>query len=158
MMTVGYHLAYLHRRLAMQSVASLQTVALSATIDDAEDMMRFFNLKKSAFCYKQSVARKLQPCWVHIEDEERELTLFFDDLHRRSGCKKLLVFANSRKKCEQLYRYAESRGFFFSGKFFYITLIYLPKRESSSSLHLEIEKWEFALQQVLWSWGLILGM
>lgn len=113
----GYHLAYLHRRLAMQCVASLQTVALSATIDDAEDVMRFFNLKKSAFCYKQSVARKLQPCWVHIEDEERELTLFFDDLHRRSGCQKLLVFANSRKKCEQLFHLLNQEGFF-SGKVF----------------------------------------
>src|SRR3990167_8385693 len=64
--------------------------------------MRFFNLREPPFFYKQSVARKLQPCWVHIEDEEQELTLFFDDLYHRSGCKKLLVFANSRKKCEQL--------------------------------------------------------
>jgi Lhr-like helicase len=108
----GHHLSYLRRRLAMQSSASLQTVALSATIDDAEDIVRFFNLKKSAFYYKQSVARKLQPCWVHIEDEKRELTLFFDDLYRRSGCQKLLVFANSRKKCEQLYEVLNQEGFF----------------------------------------------
>ena len=83
----GHQLSYLHRRLAMQSIGSLQTIALSATIDDAEDIMRFFNLKKTAFYYKQSVARKLQPCWVHIEDEERELTLFFDDLYRRRAVK-----------------------------------------------------------------------
>jgi Lhr-like helicase len=99
----GRQLAYLHRRLAMQSIGALQTVALSATIDNAEDIMRFFNLNKPVFYYKQSVPRKLKPCWVHIEDEERELTLLFDDLYLRSGCKKLLLFANSRKKCEQLY-------------------------------------------------------
>ncbi|OHE78417.1 MAG: hypothetical protein A3F67_11205 [Verrucomicrobia bacterium RIFCSPHIGHO2_12_FULL_41_10] len=98
----GRQLSYLHHRLAMQAEARLQTVALSATIDNAEDIMRFFNLREPPFFYKQSVARKLQPCWVHIEDEEQELTLFFDDLYHRSGCKKLLVFANSRKKCEQL--------------------------------------------------------
>ena len=108
----GHQLSYLHRRLAMQSIGSLQTVALSATIDNAEDIMRFFNLNKNSFYYKQSVARKLQPCWVHIEDEERELTLFFDDLYRRSGCKKLLVFANSRKKCEQLYDILNQEGVF----------------------------------------------
>lgn len=108
----GRQLSYLHRRLAMQSIGSLQTIALSATIDNAEDIMRFFNLNKTPFYYKQSVARKLQPCWVNIEDEERELTLFFNDLYRRSGCKKLLVFANSRKKCEQLYDILNQEGVF----------------------------------------------
>jgi superfamily II DNA/RNA helicase len=108
----GRQLSFLHRRLAMQSIDSLQTIALSATIDNAEDIMRFFNLNKPPFYYKQSIARKLQPCWVHIEDEERELTLFFDDLYRRSSCKKLLVFANSRKKCEQLYDILNQEGIF----------------------------------------------
>lgn len=108
----GRQLSYLHHRLSTQSSGSLQTVALSATIDNAEDIMRFFNLNKTPFYYKQSVARKLQPCWVHIEDEERELTLLFDDLYRRSGCKKLLVFANSRKKCEQLYDILNQEGVF----------------------------------------------
>lgn len=108
----GRQLSYLHHRLVMQSTGSLQTVALSATIDNAEDIMRFFKLNKTSFYYKQSVARKLQPCWVHIEDEERELTLLFDDLYRQSGCKKLLVFANSRKKCEQLYDILNQEGIF----------------------------------------------
>jgi superfamily II DNA/RNA helicase len=108
----GHQLAYLHRRLAIQSSGSLQTVALSATIDNAEDVVQFFNLSKTPFYYKQSVARKLQPCWVHIEDEQRELPLLFNDLYRRSGCKKLLVFANSRKKCEQLYDILNQEGVF----------------------------------------------
>ena len=108
----GRQLSYLHRRLAMQSIGSLQTIALSATIDNAEEITQFFNLNKAPFYFKQSVARKLRPCWVHIEDEERELTLFFDDIYHRSGCKKLLVFANSRKKCEQLYDILNQEGVF----------------------------------------------
>lgn len=108
----GHQLSYLRHRLAMQTVAKLQTVALSATIDNSEDITRFFNFSQSPFFYKQSVARKLQPCWVHIEDEERELALFFDALYHRSGCKKLLVFANSRKKCEQLYDFLKQESVF----------------------------------------------
>lgn len=108
----GRQLSYLHRRLALQSIGLLQTIALSATIDNAEDVIRVFSLKQTSFYCKQSVARKLQPCWVHIEDEQRELTLHFDDLYRRSGCKKLLVFANTRKKCEQLYNILNQEGVF----------------------------------------------
>src|SRR3990167_6895588 len=108
----GRQLSYLHRRLAIQSIGSLQTIALSATIDNAEETTRFFNLKKTPFYYKQSGTRKLQPCWVHIEDENRELPLLFNDLYRRSGCKKLLVFANSRKKCEQLSDILNQEGVF----------------------------------------------
>lgn len=44
----GQQLAYLHRRLGMLSKAVLQTVALSATIDNAEDITHFFNLNKTA--------------------------------------------------------------------------------------------------------------
>lgn len=108
----GRQLAYLHRRLAMQTIGSLQTVTLSATIDNAEDILRVFNLDKTPFYYKQSIARKLQPCWVHLEDDEQELPLLFDDLYRQSGCKKLLVFANSRKKCEHLYEILNQKGVF----------------------------------------------
>ena len=108
----GRQLSYLHRRLAMQSIGSLQTVALSATIDNAEDSMRLFSLSKLPFYYKQSVVRQLRPSWVHIEDEERELTLLFDDIYRRSGCKKLLVFVNSRKKCEHFYDIINKEGVF----------------------------------------------
>lgn len=108
----GHQLSYLRHRLEMQSIASLQTVAMSATVSSAEEIQKFFKLKKSIFSFKQSVTRKLQPCWVHLEDEERELTLFFDDLHLRWGCQKLLVFANSRKKCEALYDLLNREGVF----------------------------------------------
>lgn len=125
----GYQLSYLHRRLAIQSTAQLQTIALSATIDDAEDIARFFNLKKSAFYYKQSALRALQPRWVHIENEEQELPLFFDDLYRRSGCRKLLIFANSRKKCEQLYDLLNQEGFFYQKVFLHYSNLSTQERK-----------------------------
>ncbi|MES2199859.1 MAG: DEAD/DEAH box helicase [Chlamydiota bacterium] len=125
----GRQLSYLHRRLAMQSIGSLQTIALSATIDNAEDITRFFNLNTTPFYYKQSVTRKLQPCWVHIEDDEKELTLFFDDLHRKSSCKKLLVFANSRKKCEQLYNILSQEGLFLGKVFLHYSNLSTQERK-----------------------------
>lgn len=129
----GHHLSYLRRRLAMQSTAPLQTVALSATINNAEEVMRFFNLKSNTFSYRQSVARKLQPCWVHIQDEEQELTLFFDDLYLRSGCQKILVFANSRKKCEQLYEVLNQEGIFSKKIFLHYSNLSTQERKAIES-------------------------
>lgn len=124
----GIQLSYLHRRLAMQSVGLLQTIALSATIGGAEDVKHFFNLNQPPFYYKQSLDRKLQPRWIHIEDEERELTLLFDDLYR-SGCKKLLVFANSRKKCEHLYDILNQGDIFFQNVFLHYSNLSTKERK-----------------------------
>ena len=108
----GRQLSYLHRRLTMQSIGSLQTIALSATIDNSEDIMKLFNLKKPPFYYNKSVVKAMQPCWVHIQDEENEMPLLFDDLYHRWGCKKLLVFTNSRNKCERLFDILNQNGVF----------------------------------------------
>lgn len=107
----GYQLSYLRRRLEMQSRGGLQTIALSATISGFEDIATFFKLK-DVFYYKDGAARKLQPCWVHLENEELELVPFFNDLSLRWGCQKLLVFANSRRKCEQLFELLNHEGTF----------------------------------------------
>lgn len=107
----GHQLFYLRRRLEIQAIGTIQTVAMSATISDSEEIVSFFKLK-NVFYYTQSAARKLQPCWVHLEDEEQELVPFFDDLFLRWGCQKLLVFANSRKRCEQLFDLLNQEGLF----------------------------------------------
>lgn len=107
----GHQLSYLRHRLTIQTKASLQTILLSATISNLENAAQWFNLK-TVFYYKEASTRTLQPCWVHLENEEEELVPFFDDLHQRFGCRKLLVFANSRKKCEQLYDALSHAGVF----------------------------------------------
>ena len=107
----GSQLSYLRRRLEMQSKGDLQTLTLSATIAHPEEISSFFHLN-NVFYYQQSATRKLEPCWVHIVDERRELVSFFDDLLSFGKCKKLLVFANSRKKCEQLFEVLNCEGSF----------------------------------------------
>lgn len=108
----GDQLAYLCQRMTVRSKRPLQMMALSATIDNPEEIVRLFNLKKPPFYSKQSTSRTLQPHWVHIEDEERELPQLFNDLYHQSSCRKLLVFANSRKKCEELYNILNQEGVF----------------------------------------------
>lgn len=107
----GYQLSHLRRRLEIQSIGALQTLALSATISNLEEIASFFKLK-NVFYYQQPALRKLQPYWVHIEDENRELVPFFDDLSLRWKCKKLLVFVNSRRRCEQLFDLLNQGGVF----------------------------------------------
>lgn len=125
----GHQLSLLRCRLAMQTNTALQTIALSATIDDVEDLKAFFKLDKNAFFYKQTITRKLQPHWVHIENEEQELTLFFDDLYRQAGCKKILVFSNSRKKCEQIYSVLNQEGCFSENVFLHYSNLSTQERK-----------------------------
>ena len=107
----GKQLFYLRKRLELQAAGVLQTIALSATVPDLEEVASFFNLK-NVFYYKELSARKLQPHFVHFEDETEELVPFFNDLFSHFGCRKLLVFANSRKKCEQLFEFLNQNDFF----------------------------------------------
>lgn len=107
----GSHLSYLHLRLKAQLKRDLQTLTLSATIESPENIGSFFHLNNT-FYYRQPPAQKLEPYWVHLIDERRELVPFFNDLFSHFKCKKLLVFANSRKKCEQLFEILNYKGSF----------------------------------------------
>ncbi len=126
----GYQLSYLRRRLEMQSIEAVQTIALSATISDLEEIASFFTLK-NVFYYQQSATRRLNPCWVHLEDEE--FVPFFDDLYRRWRCQKLLVFANSRKKCEQLCDLLNQEGVFSQNVLLHYSNLSTKERRSIES-------------------------
>lgn len=64
----GRQLAYLRHRLSLQCRGRLQTLALSATIGELEEIALFFGLK-DLFSYRQSATRTLEPYWVHLQDE-----------------------------------------------------------------------------------------
>ncbi len=123
----GSQLFYLRRRLAMQSKEGLQTLTLTATMADPDEISSFFRLNHP-FYYGQSAARQMNPCWVHIKDERRELVSFFDDLFLRWKCKKLLVFANSRKKCEWLFDLLNHEGNFSQSAFLHYSNLSTQKR------------------------------
>lgn len=128
----GSQLSYLRHRLEVQSKGDLQTLTLSATIAHPEEISSFFHLN-NVFYYQQSTVRKLEPSWVHIIDERRELVSFFDDLLSRWRCKKLLVFANSRKKCEQLFEILNHQGSFSNNVLLHYSNLSTKERRSIES-------------------------
>jgi superfamily II DNA/RNA helicase len=107
----GYQLSYLRHRIAIQAGNHLQTILLSATIPNLEEAALFFKIR-DVFYYKQDSTRELCPTWVHIEDQSEELLPFFEDLCQRLGYRKLLVFANTRKKCEELFELLNQSNIF----------------------------------------------
>lgn len=129
----GHQLSYLRRRIEKRSSAPLQTVVLSATLADPNAIIRLLSLKKNAFSYKQLATHKLQPCWVHIENQENELPPFFDDLYLHWGCKKILVFANSRKKCEEVYHLLNKSKLFSQKLFLHYSNLSTKERRSIES-------------------------
>jgi superfamily II DNA/RNA helicase len=128
----GYQLAHLRRRLELQAGRALQIAALSATISDLKEIASFFKLS-NVFSYQESAMRKLQPCFVHLKDEEQELIPFFDDLSLRWGCQKLLVFANSRKRCEQLFKLLNQEGVFSQNVLLHYSNLSTKERRSIES-------------------------
>lgn len=68
----GCQLSYLRQRLERLSISGLQTLTLSATISSSEEIASFFNIK-NVFYYQQLAERRLEPYWVHLEDERENL-------------------------------------------------------------------------------------
>lgn len=107
----GLQLAFLRQRLKMHVKDRLQTIVLSASLPAPEEVTAFFKLK-TPFYYNQAAMRTMQPFWVHLEQEDEEIISFFNDLLQRFGCQKVLVFANSRQKCESLFELLRHEGIF----------------------------------------------
>jgi len=108
----GVHLSMLLQRLARRVPARLQRVALSATIADAEGVRVQFKLSASAVQLRASGAREVEGRVVHLQDEEREAVDLVDDLHKVYAARKLLIFANSRSRCDRLVQWLEAESVF----------------------------------------------
>ena len=108
----GRHLAYLLRRLDQRSRQRVQKIALSATLAGPEAIRAGLALQADAVWISHGVQRQIQPHLVHVKREPDELVAFIDDLARRFGARKLLLFANSRSRCDQLFGWLRQRGYF----------------------------------------------
>jgi Lhr-like helicase len=108
----GRHLGYLVQRLERRSNRRLQKIALSATLAGPEAIRATLGLQPDAVWIANPVQRQVQPHLVHLKREPEELIAFIDDLALRFGARKLLLFANSRSRCDQLFGWLRQRGYF----------------------------------------------
>lgn len=108
----GQQLAYLLERLARRSAFSVQKIALSATIADVDAVIQFFGFRPDAVRMIAPVQRELVPHLVHLKDDEGELVALLDDLYEAWAYRKVLVFANSRSRCDKLFALLNHEGRF----------------------------------------------
>ena len=107
----GRHLAYLLQRLERRRRGRLQKLALSATLAGPEVIRTVLGLRSDTIFVSSPVRRQIQPHLVHLQHEDEELVVFIDDLVRRFGHRKLLLFANSRSRCDRLFALLRQHGY-----------------------------------------------
>ena len=108
----GWQLAYLLRRIERRTAGPVQKVALSATMGDVEQVARFFAFGDDAARICAGVQREIVPRFVHVKNDESELVALLDDLHEAWDYRKLLLFANSRARCDRLLGLLNGQGRF----------------------------------------------
>ncbi len=101
----GKQLQYLLQRLERRTGGRVQKIALSATIADVDAVIEFFGFGLGAVRLISSVQREIVPHLVHMKSEEDILDLL-GDLHNVWGYQKILMFANSRGRCDRLFALA----------------------------------------------------
>ena len=69
-----------------------------------------FGFRPDTVCVRSAVQRQIQPRLVHLQREDEELVAFIDDLVERFGHRKLLLFANSRSRCDRLFALLRHQG------------------------------------------------
>jgi superfamily II DNA/RNA helicase len=106
----GRHLAYLLRRLERRYPAHLQKLALSATVAGPEVIRTVLGLRPDSVFVSSPVQRQIHPHLVQLQREDEEVVVFIDDLVRRFGHRKLLLFANSRSRCDRLFTLLSRQG------------------------------------------------
>jgi replicative superfamily II helicase len=107
----GRHLAYLLPRLERRHPGRLQKLALSATVAGPEVIRTVLGLQPDTVFVSSPVQRQIHPHLVQLQREDEELVVFIDDLVRRFGHRKLLLFANSRSRCDRLFALLSHEGY-----------------------------------------------
>ena len=126
----GRHLAYLIQRLERLHHRRLQKIALSATLSGPDAIRDSFGMQPDAVWISSPVQRSIRPHLIHLKREPDELTAFIDDLAQRFNARKILLFANSRSRCDQLYSWLSQRGYFQQSVFLHYSNLKLQQRQS----------------------------
>lgn len=108
----GRQLAYLLHRLERRIGERLQKIALSATIADPDEVCRFLNFRPDYVLLSENVCRQIHPRLVHLRDDEFELINLLADLSEEWEYRKILIFANSRGRCDKIFGLLNCQGAF----------------------------------------------
>ena len=108
----GRQLSYLLTRLQRRNAASVQKIALSATLADVEEVARFFGFRPDTVFLTESVQRDIVPHLIHLKNDEGELVALLNDLYETYEYRKILLFANSRGCCDRLFSLLSRQGAF----------------------------------------------
>src|SRR5262249_41236297 len=88
----------------------LQKIALSATLAGPQAIQAALGLHANAVYMHSAVQRQIQPHLVHLQREAEDIVALIDDLVQRFGYRKLLLFANSRSRCDRLFALLRQHG------------------------------------------------
>lgn len=107
----GAQLRALLERLERRVGRPLQRIALSATLADPAALVAAFDLRSDAEILVFPGGPPILPQLVHLQGEEDLLGLV-EDLADRYGQRKLLLFCDSRGRCERLFATLNAKGRF----------------------------------------------
>ncbi len=99
----GRQLVYLLQRLERRTGQRVQRIALSATLADPKEVGRFLVCSPDTVSLADKVSREIVPRLVHLKNDEQELIGLVDDLYREWDYRKILLFANSRGRCDKIF-------------------------------------------------------
>ncbi|MCI5146849.1 MAG: DEAD/DEAH box helicase, partial [Candidatus Electrothrix sp. AR3] len=108
----GRQLVYLLQRLERRIGSRVQRIALSATLADPEEVGRFLGCAPDTVFLSDKVSREIVPRLVHLKNDEQELVGLLDDLYREWDYRKILIFANSRGRCDKIFGLLNRLGSF----------------------------------------------
>jgi superfamily II DNA/RNA helicase len=106
----GVQLRALLSRLSRRTGRPLQRIAMSATLADPGEIVAGFELKDPEILVFPG-GPELQANLVQLQGDE-ELLALVEDLAERQGRRKLLLFTDSRGRCERLFGVLNARGRF----------------------------------------------
>jgi Lhr-like helicase len=108
----GRQLVYVLQRLERRIGKQLQKIALSATIADPDVVIRFLGFSPDTVLLTENVSRQILPRLIHLKNDEHELITLLDDLYQEWNYRKILIFANSRGRCDKIFGLLNRQGRF----------------------------------------------